>query len=135
MATMWRSLKRSIRRWRDDRVSRVTAMAKERPGPPAPSRNPTLSTYLFEHPKANLRVTEQAGRRYWVHAPRIEGDSLVGRRGYHVPPELGADLLMWRRQAMARQDRLRYIVHRFEPPGSTGDTVTVMVRASATGWQ
>lgn len=46
---------------------------------------PALSTYLAEHPAANLRVTEHSGKRYWVHAPRIQGDSLVGRQGYDVP--------------------------------------------------
>lgn len=46
---------------------------------------PALSTYLAEHPAANLRVTDDSGKRYWVHAPRIRGDSLIGRRGYDVP--------------------------------------------------
>ena len=40
----------------------------------------TLRAYLAEHPAANLRVTEPSGRRYWVHAPEMRGDSLVGRR-------------------------------------------------------
>jgi hypothetical protein len=40
---------------------------------------------LAEHPAANLRVTERSGRRYWIHAPEIRGDSLVGRRGYDLP--------------------------------------------------
>jgi hypothetical protein len=31
--------------------------------------------------------------------------------------------------------RFRHTTHRYEPPDSTGDTVTVMVRASATGRQ
>jgi hypothetical protein len=46
---------------------------------------PSLSSYLAEHPAADLRVTEHSGKRYWVHAPRIQGDSLVGRRGYDIP--------------------------------------------------
>jgi hypothetical protein len=46
---------------------------------------PSLSTYLVEHPAANLRVTEHSGKRYWVHAPRVQGDSLTGRRGYDDP--------------------------------------------------
>jgi hypothetical protein len=46
---------------------------------------PSLSSYLAEHPTANLRVTEHSGKRYWVHAPKIQGDSLTGRRGYDVP--------------------------------------------------
>jgi hypothetical protein len=45
---------------------------------------PSLSTYLAEHPATDLRVTEHSGRRYWVHAPEVRGDSLVGRRGYDV---------------------------------------------------
>jgi hypothetical protein len=46
---------------------------------------PSLSSHLAEHPTANLRVTEHSGKRYWVHAPKIQGDSLTGRRGYDVP--------------------------------------------------
>ena len=46
---------------------------------------PALSAYLAEHPAANLRVTEHSGKRYWVHAPKIQGDSLIGRHGYDVP--------------------------------------------------
>jgi hypothetical protein len=34
-----------------------------------------------------------------------------------------------------QQGRFRHTVHRFEPADSTGDTVTVMVRAAATGRQ
>ena len=45
----------------------------------------SLSSYLAEHPTANLRVTEHSGKRYWVHAPKIQGDSLTGRRGYDLP--------------------------------------------------
>lgn len=62
----------------------VCACSVTRPVPVAIDA-PSLSTYLAEHPAANLRVTEQSGRRYWVHAPAIQGDSLVGRRGYDVP--------------------------------------------------
>lgn len=47
---------------------------------------PSLSQYLAEHPSADLRVTEQSGQWYWVHAPQVQGDSLMGRRGYDVPP-------------------------------------------------
>ena len=46
---------------------------------------PALSSYLAEHPAANLRVTDRSGDRYWIHAPKIQGDSLIGRRGYDVP--------------------------------------------------
>jgi hypothetical protein len=46
---------------------------------------PSLSSYLAQHPASNLRVTEHSGKRYWVHAPQIQGDSLVGRRGYDIP--------------------------------------------------
>jgi len=49
---------------------------------------PSLSSYLAEHPAADLRVTEQSGRRYWVHAPEVQVDSLVGRQGYDVPAHL-----------------------------------------------
>lgn len=45
----------------------------------------TLRAYLTEHPAANLRVTERSGRRYWVHAPEVRGESLVGRHGYDQP--------------------------------------------------
>jgi hypothetical protein len=46
---------------------------------------PSLSRYLAEDPVADLRVTEHSGKRYWVHAPKIQGDSLIGRRGYDAP--------------------------------------------------
>jgi len=45
----------------------------------------SLSTYLADHPAANLRVAEQSGKRYWVHMLTIQGDSLIGRRGYDDP--------------------------------------------------
>jgi hypothetical protein len=51
---------------------------------PAAMDAPSLVTYLAEHPAADLRVTEHSGRRYWVHAPEVRGDSLVGRRGYDI---------------------------------------------------
>ena len=51
---------------------------------PAGMDAPSLSAYLAEHTPTDLRVTEQSGRRYWVHAPQVRGDSLVGRRGYDV---------------------------------------------------
>ena len=52
---------------------------------PVTSAAASLRTYLAEHPTATLRVTERAGRKYWVHAPEVRGDSLVGRRGYDLP--------------------------------------------------
>ena len=55
-----------------------------RPVPVTPDAA-SLQGYLAEHPIADLRVTERSGRRYWVHAPEVRGDSLVGRRGYDVP--------------------------------------------------
>jgi hypothetical protein len=51
---------------------------------PAAMDAPSLVTYLAEHPAADLRVTEHSGRRYWVHAPEVRGDSLVGQRGYDI---------------------------------------------------
>ena len=55
-----------------------------RPVPVTPDAA-SLQGYLAEHPAADLRVTERCGRKYWVHAPEVRGDSLVGRRGYDVP--------------------------------------------------
>jgi hypothetical protein len=46
---------------------------------------PGVSAFLADHPHTNLRVTEHSGRHYWVHAPVVRGDSLVGQRGYDVP--------------------------------------------------
>ena len=46
---------------------------------------PVISAFLSEHPQANLRVTEHSGRKYWVHAPEVQADSLVGQVGYDVP--------------------------------------------------
>ena len=51
---------------------------------PAAMDAPSLAAYLAEHPAADLRVTQHSGKRYWVHAPEVRGDSLVGRRGYDV---------------------------------------------------
>jgi len=62
----------------------VMGCSVTRPVPAAPDPL-SLRNYLAEHPTANLRVTERSGRTYWVHAPEIRGDSLVGRRGYDVP--------------------------------------------------
>ena len=62
----------------------VTGCSVTRPLPAAPDAL-SLRTYLAEHPTANVRVTERSGRKYWVHAPEVRGDSLVGRRGYDVP--------------------------------------------------
>ena len=55
-----------------------------RPVPATPDAV-SLRNYLTEHPRANLRVTERSGRKYWVHAPEVRGDSLVGRLGYDMP--------------------------------------------------
>jgi hypothetical protein len=55
-----------------------------RPMPVTPDAA-TLRRYLAEHPTANVRVTARSGRKYWMHAPEVRGDSLVGRRGYDVP--------------------------------------------------
>lgn len=52
---------------------------------PVTSNAASLRSYLAEHPAADLRVTERSGRKYWVHAPEVRGDSLVGRRGYDLP--------------------------------------------------
>ena len=62
----------------------VTGCSVTRPVPGTPDAV-SLRSYLAEHPAANLRVTERSGRKYWVHAPEIRGDSLVGRRGYDMP--------------------------------------------------
>jgi hypothetical protein len=70
----------------------VTGCSVTRPVPATPNAL-SLRTYLAEHPTANLRVTERSGQKYWVDAPEIRGDSLVGRRGYDVPvPPLSVGL-------------------------------------------
>jgi hypothetical protein len=74
---------------------------------------PALSSYLAEHPAANLRVTEQSGKRYWVHAPRIQGDSLVGQRGYEAPA---------RRAGVHLQDVVDLRTGHFSP-GRTGAAI------------
>jgi hypothetical protein len=28
---------------------------------------------------------DRSGDRYWIHAPKVQGDSPIGRRGYDVP--------------------------------------------------
>ena len=62
----------------------VAGCSVTRPVPATPDAL-SLRSYLAEHPAANLRVTERSGRKYWVHAPEIRGDSLVGRQGYDMP--------------------------------------------------
>jgi hypothetical protein len=62
----------------------VSACSVTRPVPVATDAV-SLKSYLADRPVANLRITDRAGRRYWVHAPQIRGDSLVGRQGYDVP--------------------------------------------------
>jgi hypothetical protein len=62
----------------------VTGCSATRPVPATPEAA-SLRNYLAEHPTTDLRVTERSGRKYWVHAPEIRGDSLVGRRRYDVP--------------------------------------------------
>lgn len=37
-----------------------------------------LADYLAEHPSTNVRVQTRAGERYWIHAPQVRGDSIVG---------------------------------------------------------
>lgn len=62
----------------------VAGCSVTRPVPVTPDAV-SLRSYLAEYPAANLRVTERSGRKYWVHAPEVRGDSLVGRWGYDVP--------------------------------------------------
>ena len=62
----------------------VAACSVTRPLPVALDA-PALSTFLAEHPQANLHVTEHSGRRYWIHAPLVRGDSLIGQRRLDVP--------------------------------------------------
>jgi hypothetical protein len=61
-----------------------TACSVTRPVPASVDAT-ALRTYLTEHPPTNLRIMERSGRRYWVHAPEVRGDSLVGRHGYNLP--------------------------------------------------
>jgi hypothetical protein len=62
----------------------ATGCSVTRPVPVTPAAA-SLRDYLAAHPTANLRVTERSGRKYWIHAPEVRGDSLVGRRGYDTP--------------------------------------------------
>lgn len=62
----------------------VAACSVTRPLPVALDA-PALSAFLAEHPQANLQVTEHSGRRYWIHAPLVRGDSLIGQRRLDVP--------------------------------------------------
>ena len=52
---------------------------------PAPADPTALREYLDQRGEANLRVTDRSGDRYWIHAPVIRHDSLVGRHGYDRP--------------------------------------------------
>jgi hypothetical protein len=55
-----------------------------RPMPVTPDAA-SLRGYLAEHPTADVRVTARSGKRFWLHTPEVQGDSLVGRRGYDIP--------------------------------------------------
>jgi hypothetical protein len=44
-----------------------------------------VSAFLKEHPQSDVHVTEQSGRKYWMHAPLVRGDSLIGQRRMDVP--------------------------------------------------
>lgn len=46
---------------------------------------PAVSAFLADHPQANLHVTEHSGLKYWLHAPLVRGDSLIGQRRLDVP--------------------------------------------------
>jgi hypothetical protein len=46
---------------------------------------PAVTAFLAEHPQANVQVTEHSGRKYWLHAPLVRGDSLIGQRRPDVP--------------------------------------------------
>ncbi len=65
-------------------VGLVSGCSVTRPVPVALDA-PSLEGYLAEHPAANLRVSDQSGRRYWVHRPEVRGNFLVGRLGFDVP--------------------------------------------------
>ena len=62
----------------------IAGCSVTRPMPVTPDAA-ALRSYLAEHPTADVQVTARSGRRYWMHAPEVLGDSLVGRRGYDVP--------------------------------------------------
>jgi hypothetical protein len=62
----------------------VSACAVTRPLPIALDA-PAVSAFLAEHPQTNLQVTEHSGRKYWIHAPLVRGDSLIGQRRLDVP--------------------------------------------------
>src|SRR5262245_45614198 len=44
-----------------------------------------LSQYLEAHPTEDLRVTDTAGHRYWLHNPAVQNDSLVGVKSRAEP--------------------------------------------------
>ena len=62
----------------------VTGCSVTRPIAVGPDAS-ALADYLAEHPAANVRVQTRSGERYWIHAPQVRGDSIVGRQGYDLP--------------------------------------------------
>jgi hypothetical protein len=62
----------------------ASAGSVHRPVPVAQDAT-SLRAYLADHPVGNMRVTDRAGHRYWIDAPEVRGDSLVGRHGYDQP--------------------------------------------------
>jgi hypothetical protein len=47
----------------------------------------SMPHYLESHHPADVQVTDAAGARFWLHGPRVSGDSLLGTLSREEPRE------------------------------------------------
>jgi len=64
----------------------IAACSVNRPVTLTPEPN-ALAGYLTAHHPADIRITDSAGRARWLHAPRLDGDTLRGVPGTDLPPQ------------------------------------------------
>jgi len=63
----------------------VTACSINRPVALTPAPN-ALAAYVDSQRPSDLLITDTAGHSRWVHAPRVDGDTLRGVPGTDLPP-------------------------------------------------
>ncbi len=63
----------------------VTACSINRPVALTPAPN-ALAAYVDSQRPSDLLITDTAGHSLWVHAPRVDGDTLRGVPGTDLPP-------------------------------------------------
>jgi hypothetical protein len=66
-------------------VAALAGCSVNRPVQLTPEPN-ALGAYVAAHHPADLLITDSAGHSQWVHAPRVDGDTLRGVPGTDLPP-------------------------------------------------